>query len=246
MSDSSIGQKLDDFASSFTDWLLAVFHPVATCGSLLSELSERAQLRRTFSLWTASVIVSFAVQLPLLHQVGIEWNSTGYVVASFVVLTGVLVASGLCLQLSLRLYGIRSSFANVVSICFAYLMSYQPVLELLTYTQNARMFAALRFAKSHNMYFHQALWLFLKQAQASPQQLDFDFVVSNLASWVLLAGLCVSISLMMRTISDKYKVARVNAFRAIVFGIINVMFPIGLAQSYLIGYVVYSFMSARS
>ncbi len=79
------------FLPAVADWLIAVLHPIRTCGNLLSQPSDQLRLRATLRLLLAAFTVSLCAQLPLLNQVGIKWDAVGYSLSTFLNLTAILL-----------------------------------------------------------------------------------------------------------------------------------------------------------
>ncbi len=154
-----------------------------------------------------------------------------------------LLVSGIALKVSLRMYGIRASWEDLSAIYTAYVLCYQPIVEVLTYDTDARFFNSLALAKGRGMSFHHALWLYLDQALNTPQRLDAAYVLHSVIAWMLLVALCISMSLIVNTIAAHYRVSRATVLGATAFTMSVLMIPIGILETYLNGYATYSFLS---
>jgi hypothetical protein len=228
------------------EWFLAALHPVKKCRSFLAIKSEPERIRRALRLWLDSFLVSLVVYLPLYVYYGIGLKSLEFHLPIFLFLTMGMIGSGFCLWLSLRIYSIRATFPDVIAIYVAYVMCYQPLLNLFSYLVYFRFFGILATVKAQGMDLGQAASFFVAQSVASSNGPDFIYIGSRLSSWIFLPFSCACSALIARTIAERYSAPRKRSFSAVVFAT-TVLVPIVIAVQWVpIVFTEYVFISAKS
>jgi hypothetical protein len=215
------------------------------CASLLAIESEEDRIRETLKLWTSSFLVSLTVFLPLYVYYGIGLKSLEFHLPIFLFLTLGMIGCGFCFWFSLRIYGIHATFSDSIAIYTAYVMCYQPLLNLFSYCVSFRFFSVLASVKAQGLDLGQAAHYFSEQSIALAGNPDLKYFGSRLSSWILLPLGCVSSALMASTVAARYSVPRKKSFSAVVFATI-ILVPLVVAiQSILIVFTEYVFISAK-
>jgi hypothetical protein len=233
------------FGALLADWFLAALNPAKECNRILAFESDSERIREALKLWVASFVVSLFVFLPLYAYYGIGLKALEFHLPIFLFLTLGMIGCGLCLWLSFRIYGIPAAFSDSISVYTAYVMCYQPVLNLFCYFASFRFFGFLASVKAQGLDIPQAAHYLATQSFASTGSPDFIYFGSRISSWLLLPFFCASSALMASTIAARCSVPRRKSFSAVVFGTM-VLFPLVAAiQSMLIVFTEYVFISAK-
>jgi hypothetical protein len=236
---------LDGFGTLLVEWFLAALNPVRKCHSLLAIKSEAERIRKTLNLWAVSFLVSLTVFLPLYVYYGIGLSSLEFHLPVFLFLTLGIIGCGFCLWLSLRIYGIHATFSDVMAIYTAYVMCYQPLLNLFSYFVYFRFFGVLAAVKAQGLDLSQAAHYFHVQSISLAKSPDFIYFGSRLSSWILLPLGCVSSALMAGTVAGRYSAPREKSFSAVVFATMILVPLVVVIQGMLVAFTEYVFISAK-
>lgn len=238
----SLRDILNEFLSPLLEWLFAALHPVKKCQSLLLIASEEERAGKSIRLLAASAFVALVVDLPLYYPFGISLKSIEFHLSTFLCLTFVLIACGFSFQAGLRLYGIRSKFSDIVAIYTAYVMCYQPILNLLSYFTTFRFMSLLSAAKVRGLSLDQTVNFLLEHSSRVVKSDDLMTGGSGLCSWLLLTALCVSSAFMAAEVAERYSVTKIKSFSAVSFSVMVLLPFIGVLQSLVLAYIEYTFM----
>jgi hypothetical protein len=133
----------------------------------------------------------------------------------------------------------------VIAIYTAYVMCYQPLLNLFSYFVSFRFFGVLASVKAQGLDLGQATHYFVAQANASARSPDFIYFGSRLSSWILLPLGCVSSALIAATVAERYSAPRKKSFSAVVFAA-TILFPLVVViQGMLLWFTEYVFITAK-
>lgn len=234
--------SVDYFLSLFVDWFLAVIHPIEKCQSFLAIEDEGERWHRTFELVGTSFLITVVLNLPLYEPYGIGLSSMGFHICSLVCLTFTLIASGLAVQLSLKLYGVKSVFSEITSIYIACVMCYQPLVAIFSYPSYLRLFTILDSAKSKGEDLGQIINHLLEHATADSKIYDFISISSGFCSGLLLVLSCVCSTLIATTVAEWYSAPRLKSFSALAFATMIFLPPILIAQDVLFEFIFFRFM----
>jgi hypothetical protein len=232
------------FIDLFREWFFAALHPARQCQCLLSIRDSDARLAKALKLWMISFVIALVVDLPLYHPYGIGLSSVEFHLSIFVCLTLALVACGFAIHLGLRIYGIRSTFSDVAAVYIAYVMCYQPLLNLLSYFASYRMFSLLALARVQRLDLDRTVGFLLAQATVAGNRHDLTSAGSGLSSLLLLAVSCLCSALMATAFTDRYSVPRLKSFSALAFAMMVLVPPILLLEGVLVAYIEFTFISA--
>ena len=234
--------SLDYFLGLFVDWLLAALHPIRNCQSLLSVEDEGERARKTFGLLGTSFAVTIILNLPLYQPYGIGLGSVGFHISSLTCLTFTMIACGLAIQLSLRIYGIKSTLSDTTSIYTACVLCYQPLVAVLSYPSYLRLFSVLSSAKRQGLDLGQTVNLFLAHSATADRSYGFIGISSSLCSCILLALTCICSTLMATVVADRSSASRLKSFSAFAFASMILLPPILVTQGFLGAYVAFNFI----
>jgi hypothetical protein len=194
----------------------------------------------------ASFVVSLVVFLPLYYYYGIGLSSLEFHLPVFLYLTLGMIGCGFSFWFSLRIYGIRATFSDLMAIYTAYVMCYQPVLNLFSYFVCFRFFGILASAKAQGLNLDQAAHYFFAQSKAYGRSPDFIYFGSRLSSWILLPLGCISSALMAAAVAERYSVPRQKSFSAVAFATVILVPIVAALQWMLIAFTEYVFVSSKS
>src|ERR1039458_7604691 len=147
----NLKSAITGFGAFLVRWFLAALNPMKKCDSLLAIESEAERIRETLKLWEDSFLVSLIVFLPLYVYYGIGLKSLEFHLPIFLFLTLGIIGCGFCFRFSFRIYGIRATFPDSMAIYAAYVMCYQPLLNLFSYFVSFRFFSVLASVKAQGM-----------------------------------------------------------------------------------------------
>ncbi|MGA3345704.1 MAG: hypothetical protein ABSC76_12620 [Terracidiphilus sp.] len=227
------------------EWFTSALHPVNTSRDLLAVEDEGERLIKALKIWVTSFIISVGVFLPLYHQYGIGLSSLEFHLSVVLYLTLGMVACGFAIQFGLRIYGIRATLPDVVAVYVAYVMCYQPILNLLSYFGFIQLFSLLGSAKGQGLNWGQTTGFFVAQSAAFANKPDCFQICSKLCSWPLLAVSCVGSALMATSIAEKYSVPRIKCLSAFAFAMVILVPPIIFVQGILLAYTEFAFISVK-
>jgi hypothetical protein len=237
---------LNDFCGLFVEWFFAALHPIKKCQDLLSIEDERVRVGDAMKLWLTAFLVAVVIDIPLYHSHGIEWNSLGFHLVSFLCLTAAMVISGFAIQISLKMYGIKSISSDIIAMYVAYFMSYQPLIAVLSYFHDLRIFALLDSARLQGLDLAHLISFFQAQSKVYNESLTFIGISSSICLWLAFPLSCIGYALMATTISARYSVSRAKSFSAVAFAVGVLIIPIGVAQGFISSYIVYTFMGSST
>ena len=239
---ADLKKSLDYFLDLFVDWLLAAIHPIEKCQSILSIIDEREKWRASLELLGTSFLVSVVLDLPLYQPYGLGLNSPGFHLSCLACLTFAMIACGFAIQLSLKLYGVKATFADITAIYVTSVMSYQPLVALLSYPSYLRLFSGLSSAKRQGFDLGQTVNLFLSQGANIAKSYNFISISSGLSSCFLLAITCIDSALMASIVAERFSVPRLKSFSAFAVATMIFLPPIIALQGFLAAFIVFKFM----
>jgi hypothetical protein len=245
MSDEVIPEhqkSLEQFLNLFVDWFFAAIHPIETCRSILSITDEREKNRATLKLVVPAFLVSVVLDLALYQPYGPGLSSKEFYLSCFACLTFALIACGFAIRLSLKLYGVKAALADIMAIYATFVISYLPLVTILSYPSYLRLFSGLSSAKRQGFDVGQTVALLLNQGETIAKSNNFIGMSSGLSSCFLLAITCICSAFMASTVAERFSVSRVKSFSAFAFATMFSLPPILVLQGFISAFIVFRFM----
>lgn len=118
---------------------------------------NKERITKSVQLWIVIFVPTVILGLSLLKIVGVKWETVGYLLPDFMILTALLLITGAVLHDGLKIYGVRVSMAGVVATYAALVGAYSPVLLLMGYPSLVLVMDGLRGAKIQGFSFSPAL-----------------------------------------------------------------------------------------
>jgi len=174
--------------------------------------------------------------------VGIEWENLGFHLPSFLLLTILLMFSGVLLHLGMKIYGIQSNFGDTVGSYTILTSCYSPVFALLNYPAMSGFLTSLRAAKSQHFSFSDAV-VFMIEAERV-RQASFLGTISSTMSFLGGVATIFLLALIAHRLSEVYSVPRSKALAAFGFALGVLLPPTALAIAAAYYFVIYSFTVA--
>jgi hypothetical protein len=179
----------------FVDWLLAVFHPVKTCRSLLAVRTEEHRIRSGAKIWLASVVVTAVFETLLYRSLGLDFDSLGFQSVSLLWQAIATIGIGFALQAVLRMNRITCRFSDIAAMYVAYFITYQPVIAVLTYLSDQQFLLAMRTVGHDPGGFPHALRLMITQAITRADAGGIGRYLSSANACIFLVFVCVASAL---------------------------------------------------
>jgi hypothetical protein len=239
---ANLKSSVNNFLNLFVDWLHAAIHPIKTCQSVLSITDEREKLRAALHLLVPAFLLSVVLDLPLYKPYGLGLSNPEFHLSCLACLTFTMIASGFAIQLSLKLYGVKSTFADITGIYITFVMSYQPLVAFLSYPSYLRLFSGLSFAKRQGFDLGQTVHLLLSHGETITTSYNFISISSGISSCFLVALTCIGSALMASTVAERFSVSRLKSLSAFALATMIFLPPIIALQGFLGAFIVFRFM----
>jgi hypothetical protein len=241
MSFDDLSKTFESVLNQFMEWFDLCRHPLTSVDALISLHNERDKISKSLRLWCVSFLLTLILNLPLLKIVGIEWETVGFHLPNFLLLTFLLMLSGLILHLGMRIYGIPSNVGDTVGAYTIVVCCYSPLLALLNYPAMDGLLASLRTAKGQHLSFIAATVFTMAEGRA--RNASYLGVVSTAMQYLGGIVSCLLLTLIARKLSEAYCVPRSRMLAAFGFSVGALFVPMAVAFAAAYYFVIYAFTS---
>jgi hypothetical protein len=134
------------FFNYLLTWLICSISPVRSITSLTLEIDRGKSIERIFSLWLPSILIGLAVQIPVTHMFGVEWNNTEFFLMLIILSMMMACAGGVFTHIVMRALGLKSQLPCTLAL-YTVTIIYLPIANIFLLRNTYKVFNAIYVVK---------------------------------------------------------------------------------------------------
>ena len=134
------------FFNYLLTWLICSISPVRSITSLTLEIDRGKSIEQIFSLWLPSILIGLAVQIPVTHMFGVEWNNTEFFLMLIILSMMMACAGGVFTHIVMRALGLKSQLPCTLAL-YTVTIIYLPIANIFFLRNTYKVFNAIYVVK---------------------------------------------------------------------------------------------------
>src|ERR1700730_13497281 len=120
-------------------WLNCSMSPIRSITSLTLDMDRGKSVELIFSILLPSILIGLAVQIPVTHMFGVEWNNMGFFSILIILVMMVVCAGGIFTHIFMKALGLKSKLPCTLAL-YTITIIYFPIVNIFLLRSTYKVF----------------------------------------------------------------------------------------------------------